>query len=57
LLEITNQLGQVIEQKTHQKYGIGDHHFPINTAQLTGQTYFVVMTVDGVKQAKRLLVF
>jgi hypothetical protein len=55
-VDITNQAGQIIEQFTHQKYAIGDYHFPINTARFTGQLYYVVITVDGVIQVAKLLI-
>ena len=56
-IDITNQSGQVIEQITNQNFRIGDYHFPINTTRLSNQVYYVVITVDGVKQIKKLLVF
>jgi peptidoglycan-N-acetylglucosamine deacetylase len=56
-IDITNQSGQIIEQITNQKYAIGDYHFPIKTDRLPNQVYYVVITVDGVKQIKKLLTF
>jgi peptidoglycan/xylan/chitin deacetylase (PgdA/CDA1 family) len=56
-IDITNQSGQVVEQITHQKYTIGDYHFPIKTDRLPNQVYYVVISVDGVKEIKKMLVF
>ncbi len=55
-IDITNESGQIIEQITHQKYPIGNYHFSINTARLTNQVYFVVITVDGIKKVKKMLI-
>jgi peptidoglycan-N-acetylglucosamine deacetylase len=56
-IDITNQAGQIVEHITNKNYPVGNYNFPISTARLLNQTYFVVITVNGVKQIKKLLVF